>query len=274
MTGGETGRLPDQQCGALRAAVKQALPAEISTCRPYLIATIESMPHLRAILALGRVAHDSVVKSLKLRGSAAPFVHGAVHRAGASSSTTAIIARVTTQHGRPDADMFRGCLRGSKRICLQGRCTRNADCRAATIRSSHARKQCVTCRCVRFAGVPVRPPLPSRRSQPTHSPQFDGERFWPAHRSKTGCRTAPRVFTWARPASFGRGLSPAGRSNQGIVRLCAGSTAPDREKPGGICQASYSAHAAAVRRPRNGACRDAAARHACPRRRGLSRGPT
>src|SRR5216684_8191026 len=60
------------------------LPAEINTCRPYLIATIESMPRLRAILALGRVAHDSVVKSLKLRGSAAPFAHGAVHRSGAA----------------------------------------------------------------------------------------------------------------------------------------------------------------------------------------------
>jgi len=48
------------------------LPAEINTCRPYLIGAIASMPHLRAILALGRIAHDTVVKSLKLRGSAAP----------------------------------------------------------------------------------------------------------------------------------------------------------------------------------------------------------
>ena len=59
------------------------LPAEINTCRRFLIATIESMPHLRAILALGRVARDSVVRSLKLRGSATPFARrGAPGRRG------------------------------------------------------------------------------------------------------------------------------------------------------------------------------------------------
>jgi uracil-DNA glycosylase len=59
------------------------LPAEINTCRPYLAMTVETMPGLRAIVALGRIAHDSVVKTLKLRSSAAPFGHGAVHQAGA-----------------------------------------------------------------------------------------------------------------------------------------------------------------------------------------------
>ena len=59
------------------------LPAEINTCRPFLAMTIATMPGLRAIVALGRIAHDSVLKTLSLRGSAAPFAHGAVHRAGA-----------------------------------------------------------------------------------------------------------------------------------------------------------------------------------------------
>jgi uracil-DNA glycosylase family 4 len=56
------------------------LPAEINTCRPFLTATIETMPQLRAILALGRVAHESTVKALNLRSAAAPFAHGAIHR--------------------------------------------------------------------------------------------------------------------------------------------------------------------------------------------------
>ena len=34
------------------------LPAEINTCRQFLIATIATMPRLRAIVALGRIAHD------------------------------------------------------------------------------------------------------------------------------------------------------------------------------------------------------------------------
>jgi uracil-DNA glycosylase family 4 len=59
------------------------LPAEINTCRPFLIATIETMPNLRAIVALGRVAHESMLKVLGLRAVAAPFAHGAIHRAGA-----------------------------------------------------------------------------------------------------------------------------------------------------------------------------------------------
>jgi uracil-DNA glycosylase family 4 len=58
------------------------LPAEINTCRPFLAATIELMPRLRAIVALGRIAHDTVLKTLKLRGAEAPFAHGALHQAG------------------------------------------------------------------------------------------------------------------------------------------------------------------------------------------------
>jgi uracil-DNA glycosylase len=59
------------------------LPAEINVCRQFLIATIENMPSLRAIVALGRVAHESTLKALGLRGAAAPFAHGAMHQAGA-----------------------------------------------------------------------------------------------------------------------------------------------------------------------------------------------
>ena len=57
------------------------LPAEINNCRPFLAATIATMPKLRAIVALGRVAHDTVLKTLNLRSVAAPFAHGAVHQA-------------------------------------------------------------------------------------------------------------------------------------------------------------------------------------------------
>ncbi|MBS0531200.1 MAG: uracil-DNA glycosylase [Proteobacteria bacterium] len=58
------------------------LPVEINTCRAFLGATLAAMPRLRAIVALGRVAHESTVKALGLRASAAPFAHGAVHQAG------------------------------------------------------------------------------------------------------------------------------------------------------------------------------------------------
>jgi uracil-DNA glycosylase len=69
------------------------LPAEINTCRQFLVKTIATMPKLRAIVALGRIAHDSTLKALGriahdstlkalgLRNGAAPFAHGAVHKA-------------------------------------------------------------------------------------------------------------------------------------------------------------------------------------------------
>jgi len=59
------------------------LPVEINTCRQFLVTTIATMPKLRAIVALGRIAHDSTLKALGLRNAAAPFAHGAVHEAGA-----------------------------------------------------------------------------------------------------------------------------------------------------------------------------------------------
>src|SRR3954471_19771933 len=51
-------------------------PAEINTCRDYLTPTIAEMPKLRASLALGRIAHETVVKALGEKRAAAPFSHG------------------------------------------------------------------------------------------------------------------------------------------------------------------------------------------------------
>jgi uracil-DNA glycosylase len=59
------------------------LPDEIKQCRPFLTARIESLPHIRAIVALGRIAHESVLRAMgaPLRDHA--FAHGAVHAMGA-----------------------------------------------------------------------------------------------------------------------------------------------------------------------------------------------
>jgi uracil-DNA glycosylase family 4 len=54
-------------------------PVEIATCRQFLTGTIAAMPRLSAILALGRIAHESTVAALGLKRSALPFAHGAVH---------------------------------------------------------------------------------------------------------------------------------------------------------------------------------------------------
>ena len=57
-------------------------PAEINTCRAFLVGSFGEMKNLRAIVALGRIAHESVVRALGSKLSAMPFAHGAVHEAG------------------------------------------------------------------------------------------------------------------------------------------------------------------------------------------------
>jgi uracil-DNA glycosylase family 4 len=66
---------------AVRCVPPQNKPtgAEIRNCAPFLAATIEAMPRLRIILALGRVAHDAVLRTVGARLSDHPFAHGAVH---------------------------------------------------------------------------------------------------------------------------------------------------------------------------------------------------
>lgn len=54
-------------------------PAEIKTCRPFLDETIASAKALIAIVALGRIAHDSVVQALGRKRSELPFAHGREH---------------------------------------------------------------------------------------------------------------------------------------------------------------------------------------------------
>ena len=54
-------------------------PQEITTCREFLKATIKEMPRLCAIVALGRVAHDTVITAFEGRRSKFAFGHGATH---------------------------------------------------------------------------------------------------------------------------------------------------------------------------------------------------
>jgi uracil-DNA glycosylase family 4 len=51
-------------------------PAEIANCRPFLAARIGSLAGLRAIVALGAIAHESVLRAYGLKPSYAKFGHG------------------------------------------------------------------------------------------------------------------------------------------------------------------------------------------------------
>jgi uracil-DNA glycosylase len=60
-------------------------PSEIATCRHWLEHDLSGLPELRAVLALGKIAHDGYLDLLRERGVAlvkarVAFAHGAVHR--------------------------------------------------------------------------------------------------------------------------------------------------------------------------------------------------
>ncbi len=80
---------------------------EIANCRSFLRATIAEMPNLCAILALGRIAHDSTVTALGLTRSAVAFGHGRVHRRdGLTLFDSYHCSRYNTNTGVLTAAMF------------------------------------------------------------------------------------------------------------------------------------------------------------------------
>ncbi|GGG38157.1 uracil-DNA glycosylase [Chelatococcus composti] len=89
--------------------------SEIATCRNYLAATIASLPRLRAILVLGRIAHDSTVRALGASPARVPFTHGAAHDIGRVRLFDSYhCSRYNTNTGRLTRDMFRAVFTDMK----------------------------------------------------------------------------------------------------------------------------------------------------------------
>ena len=95
---------------AVRCVPPQNQPkaAEIGACRGFLEAEIAAMSSLRAILALGLVAHGAVLKALGLRAGAYRFAHGAAHRLddGRRLFDSYHCSRLNTNTGRLTPAMF------------------------------------------------------------------------------------------------------------------------------------------------------------------------
>jgi len=54
-------------------------PLEISACRTYLTQSMRALGGLKVVLALGRVAHETVLRAVDARLAEFPFAHGARH---------------------------------------------------------------------------------------------------------------------------------------------------------------------------------------------------
>jgi uracil-DNA glycosylase family 4 len=87
------------------------LPSEAANCRPFLALAIRALAHLRVIVALGRLAHDSTLRALHLKPSAYPFAHGAQHRLATAGAPLTLIdsyhcSRYNTNTGVLTEEMF------------------------------------------------------------------------------------------------------------------------------------------------------------------------
>ncbi len=81
---------------------------EIGNCRPFLSATIEETRGLRAIVALGRIAHDSVLSALGKRRASHAFAHAARHDLGNLALFDSYhCSRYNTNTGRLTPEMFK-----------------------------------------------------------------------------------------------------------------------------------------------------------------------
>jgi uracil-DNA glycosylase len=85
------------------------LPAEIRSCNSYLASELAALASVRVVLALGRIAHDSVLQACALKKSAFAFAHGAEHALGATRRLldSYHCSRYNTQTRRLTARMFK-----------------------------------------------------------------------------------------------------------------------------------------------------------------------
>lgn len=86
--------------------------AEIRRCNRFLADEIGAMGRLRAILALGGVAHGAVLRALALRPGSAAFAHGALHRleGGLAMVDSYHCSRLNVNTGRLTEAMFHAVL--------------------------------------------------------------------------------------------------------------------------------------------------------------------
>jgi uracil-DNA glycosylase family 4 len=91
------------------------LPSEIKTCRRFLVASMQEMKNVKAIVALGKIAHDSAIMALGEKLSRFKFRHGAKHElAGYTLFDSYHCSRYNTNTGVLTPRMFRAVFSAAK----------------------------------------------------------------------------------------------------------------------------------------------------------------
>jgi uracil-DNA glycosylase family 4 len=88
------------------------LPEEIRTCNSFLKSELAALPSARVILALGRIAHESVLLAYGLRRSAFAFAHAREHALGGERHLldSYHCSRYNTQTRRLTTPMFKAVV--------------------------------------------------------------------------------------------------------------------------------------------------------------------
>lgn len=83
-------------------------PAEAANCRPFLIDRIGALPKVKAMVALGRVAHEAAIRASGGALAKYPFAHGAQHVLpnGMQLFDSFHCSRYNTNTGRLTTEMF------------------------------------------------------------------------------------------------------------------------------------------------------------------------
>ena len=81
---------------------------EANACRPFLISEFDAMENLTAILCLGQVAHQAMLRTFGLKLSSLKFAHGASHKMenGITLFDSYHCSRYNTQTYRLTPEMF------------------------------------------------------------------------------------------------------------------------------------------------------------------------
>jgi uracil-DNA glycosylase family 4 len=87
-------------------------PAEVGACNRFLAGRIAAQRRRKAILALGRIAHDATLAALAARKAAHPFAHGAEHALadGLTLFDSYHCSRYNTSTRRLTPEMFRAVV--------------------------------------------------------------------------------------------------------------------------------------------------------------------
>ena len=90
------------------------VPAEIRACNQFLQAELAGMPGLKAVLALGVVAHNALLRAKGIPAARFAFRHGAQHRLpdGLILADSYHVSRYNTSTKRLTAEMFVDVVRG------------------------------------------------------------------------------------------------------------------------------------------------------------------